>query len=59
MRPGREVTKEELTKLRAAIKPILQAGIALGGTSLNDLAYLLPDGRAGFIDSLRPSPARN
>jgi formamidopyrimidine-DNA glycosylase len=54
MRAGREVTKEELKKLRAAIKPILEAGIAKGGTSLNDLAYLLPDGRAGdYLRRLR------
>lgn len=53
-RPGREVTPAELTKLRAAIRPILEAGIAAGGTSLDDLAYLLPDGRAGeYLERLR------
>jgi formamidopyrimidine-DNA glycosylase len=46
-RPAGEVEPAELVKLRAAIRPLLQAGIRSGGTSLNDLAYLLPDGRAG------------
>jgi len=46
-RRGGEVTAGELSKLRRAIKPVLEAGIAAGGTSLADLAYLLPDGRAG------------
>jgi formamidopyrimidine-DNA glycosylase len=33
---------------------LLEAGIAAGGTSLNDLAYLLPDGRAGgYLDRLQ------
>ena len=46
-RPGGQLTPEELTKLRAAITPVMKEGIAAGGTSLADLAYLLPDGRAG------------
>jgi formamidopyrimidine-DNA glycosylase len=50
-RPGGELVGEEISKLRAAIRPVLRAGIAAGGTSLDDLAYLLPDGRAG--DNLR------
>jgi len=41
LRPG------EVSALRSAIKPVLRAGIRWGGTSLNDLAYLLPDGAAG------------
>lgn len=53
-RPGREVTAAELKKLRAAVRPILQAGIKAGGTSLDDLAYLLPDGSAGeYVERLR------
>jgi formamidopyrimidine-DNA glycosylase len=36
-----------VTALRKAIRPVLEAGIRHGGTSLGDLAYLLPDGRAG------------
>ena len=46
-RPGGSLSPDELKSLRAAIRPILRAGLAAGGTSLNDLAYLLPDGRAG------------
>jgi formamidopyrimidine-DNA glycosylase len=46
-RPGGDLGAEELKRLRAAIVPVLTAGIKAGGTSLNDLAYLLPDGRAG------------
>ncbi|MGH8874633.1 MAG: bifunctional DNA-formamidopyrimidine glycosylase/DNA-(apurinic or apyrimidinic site) lyase [Acidimicrobiia bacterium] len=44
----------EVKRLRAAIPPILEAGIRSGGTSLADLAYLLPDGRAGgYLARLR------
>lgn len=46
-RPGGEVTRAEIDALRAAIGEVLAAGLELGGTSLDDLAYLLPDGRAG------------
>jgi len=36
------------------VRPVLAAGISRGGTSLDDLAYLLPDGRAGgFLEYLR------
>jgi formamidopyrimidine-DNA glycosylase len=53
-RPGGAVNSSEVKKLRAAIRPVLQAGISAGGTSLNDLAYLLPDGRAGdYLERLR------
>ena len=37
----------EVTAVRKAISPVLQAGLRHGGTSLADLAYLLPDGAAG------------
>lgn len=50
IRPGRtggSLTTDEIGRLRAAVRPVLQAGLRHGGTSLNDLAYLLPDGRAG------------
>lgn len=50
IRPDRRagsLTNDEIRGLRAAIRPILAAGLRYGGTSLNDLAYLLPDGRAG------------
>lgn len=50
-RPGGSLDFEEVKGLRAAIRPVLQAGLDSGGTSLDDMAYLLPDGRAG--DHLR------
>src|SRR5690606_1147954 len=46
-RPGGEVSASELEELLAAIPEVLIAGVEMGGTSLDDLAYLLPDGRAG------------
>lgn len=46
-RPGGSLSKDEVTALRKAIKATLAAGLEYGGTSLDDLAYLLPDGRAG------------
>ncbi|HEX2155133.1 MAG TPA: bifunctional DNA-formamidopyrimidine glycosylase/DNA-(apurinic or apyrimidinic site) lyase [Acidimicrobiia bacterium] len=52
-RPAGEVTVEELRALLAAIPEVLAAGVEMGGTSLGDLAYLLPDGRAGeYLDRL-------
>lgn len=47
MRPGGEITLPELERLLAAIQVVLEAALQNGGTSLDDLAYLLPDGRAG------------
>lgn len=46
-RPGGSLSPTEVGALRRAIRPVLEAGLAAGGTSLDDLAYLLPDGRAG------------
>lgn len=46
-RPGGSLTREEVVAIRAAVRPVLRAGLRHGGTSLDDLAYLLPDGRAG------------
>lgn len=46
-RPAGSLSGTELKRLRAAIRPVLESGLRWGGTSLNDLAYLLPDGRAG------------
>lgn len=52
-RPGGEVTPDETERLVAAIPGVLADGVAMGGTSLDDLAYLLPDGRAGeYLDRL-------
>jgi formamidopyrimidine-DNA glycosylase len=45
--PGRELTVSDLERLRRAVAAILATAIENGGTSLDDLAYLLPDGRAG------------
>lgn len=46
-REGGSLTAQEVSAIRAAIRPVLEAGLKHGGTSLNDLAYLLPDGQAG------------
>jgi len=53
-RPAGSLTTEEIKRLRAFVHPILQAGLRWGGTSLSDLTYLLPDGRAGeYLHRLR------
>jgi len=46
-RPGGSLDQDEVRALRRAIPVVLRAGLRHGGTSLDDLAYLLPDGRAG------------
>ncbi|MEX1038581.1 MAG: bifunctional DNA-formamidopyrimidine glycosylase/DNA-(apurinic or apyrimidinic site) lyase [Acidimicrobiia bacterium] len=45
--PGGEVDEERLERLLGSMRDVLSGAIENGGTSLNDLAYLLPDGRAG------------
>lgn len=45
--PGGDLTIEELGCLLDAVHVVLEAAIANGGTTLDDLAYLLPDGNAG------------
>lgn len=45
--PGGELTLDEIELLLDAVGQVLGAAIASGGTTLDDLAYLLPDGRAG------------
>jgi formamidopyrimidine-DNA glycosylase len=50
-REGGALSPEEVGALRLGIKHSLQAGLKWGGTSLDDLAYLLPDGRAGEYTS--------
>ncbi len=53
-RPGGGLDGAELTRVRAAIRRTLGDALAHGGSSLDDLAYLLPDGRAGtFTGRLR------
>lgn len=46
-RPAGSLTLRDMRVLRDGIRTVLAAGLAHGGTSLDDLAYLLPDGRAG------------
>jgi formamidopyrimidine-DNA glycosylase len=45
--PGGELGEERLAALAEAIVAVLEQAIEKGGTTLDDLAYLLPDGRAG------------
>lgn len=53
-RPAGSLDGREVMEIRKAIRPVLKAGLRAGGTSLDDLAYLLPDGRAGeYLDRLR------
>ena len=47
LRPGGDLSEAELDRLLAATRSVLGDAIENGGTSLDDLAYLLPDGRAG------------
>ena len=47
LRAGGSLDRLEVAALRRAIGPVLRAGLRHGGTSLGDLAYLLPDGRSG------------
>jgi formamidopyrimidine-DNA glycosylase len=47
LRPGGSLHRDEVAAIRRSIRPVLEAGLRHGGTSLDDLAYLLPDGRAG------------
>lgn len=45
--PGGEITESQLERLLVAVREVLDIAISHGGTTLDDLAYLLPDGRAG------------
>jgi formamidopyrimidine-DNA glycosylase len=47
LRPGGELSEEDVARLLEAVRSVLGTAIENGGTSLDDLAYLLPDGRAG------------
>ncbi len=47
LREGRSLEIAELDELLGAIRVVLSAALTHGGTSLDDLAYLLPDGEAG------------
>lgn len=46
-RAAGSLSRPEVEALRSQVRPVLGEGIRRGGTSLDDLAYLLPDGRAG------------
>ena len=46
-RPACSLAVHEMAGIRNGIRTVLEAGLEHGGTSLDDLAYLLPDGRAG------------
>lgn len=45
--PGGELSLDDLERLLDAVRSVLADAIASGGTTLDDLAYLLPDGSAG------------
>jgi formamidopyrimidine-DNA glycosylase len=47
MRPGGALDTDEIGRLLEAVDSVLTDAIDAGGTTLDDLAYLLPDGRAG------------
>jgi formamidopyrimidine-DNA glycosylase len=47
LNPAGGISFESLGRLAEAISEVLAAAIEAGGTTLDDLAYLLPDGRAG------------
>ena len=47
LRMGGSLDLDEVAALRKAIKATLQHALQYGGSSLDDLAYLLPDGRTG------------
>ena len=53
-RPGGSLSAAEASALRKGIKVTLEHALRWGGTSLDDLAYLLPDGRTGeYVNRLR------
>lgn len=53
-RPAGSLAPAEVAALRSSVRPVLEAGLRHGGTSLGDLAYRLPDGRTGrFLPRLR------
>ena len=45
--PGGELSDEQIQALLDATRIVLAGALENGGTSLDDLAYLLPDGQAG------------
>jgi formamidopyrimidine-DNA glycosylase len=54
LRSGGSLQPGEVALLRKAISETLRRALKWGGTSLDDLAYLLPDGRTGdYVKRLR------
>ncbi|MDJ0663834.1 MAG: bifunctional DNA-formamidopyrimidine glycosylase/DNA-(apurinic or apyrimidinic site) lyase [Acidimicrobiia bacterium] len=54
LREGGSLQPTEIQALRKAVRETLQHALRWGGTSLDDLAYLLPDGRTGdYVNRLR------
>jgi len=47
LRPGRELDERDVGLLLEATSAVLAKALDSGGTTLDDLAYLLPDGQAG------------
>jgi|FLYL01.1.fsa_nt_gi formamidopyrimidine-DNA glycosylase len=47
LRPGGSLGRSELVRLTRGLRAVLASAIAQEGTSLDDRAYLLPDGREG------------
>ena len=45
--PGGDLTHDDLARLLQAVSEVLAVALENGGTTLDDLAYLLPDGQAG------------
>lgn len=45
--PGRDLAMDQVIALLGATRVVLQGAIESRGTTLDDFAYLLPDGRAG------------
>ena len=45
--PGGELSEDQLETLLDGVQVVLSGAMERGGTTLGDLAYLLPDGRAG------------
>jgi formamidopyrimidine-DNA glycosylase len=45
-RPGGSLEAAEVTRLHGVFRPVLAQALARGGTTLDDMAFLLPDGTA-------------
>jgi formamidopyrimidine-DNA glycosylase len=45
--PGGELSEDDLERLLHSVRQVLAGALENGGTTLDDLAYLLPDGQSG------------